>query len=166
MNLHEWITKHYAILNNIANSYSDDGSDIVTYYYIYLEKGGWNKICNLPENEQMKFSRVWLKNTSGYTMNNPFAELKTNNLPEDYEVKDILDENYEDECEYNIRRLLIVNYHYTHSLDLTEQILFQLRFVEHMTTRAIAKKINIPHTSTYLHIKKLEDKLKSLCKIK
>lgn len=181
--LDQWIYTHYKRLTQIAGSYTTDNYDLVSYYYMYLSKMGWDKIKNMPQNDKMKYSRVWLRNQSEWE-NVPFSHMGVNNLGEEYNIKDDKQDcvdifiNAEDTSDHlkdyiidmtnewgaeKTDKLLLIKYHYIHSLDISERILFDLVYTKLMTTREVSKHINVPHTSCWLLIKELENKLIKLC---
>jgi DNA-directed RNA polymerase specialized sigma subunit len=60
-------------------------------------------------------------------------------------------------------KLIQLRYHYINNLSLPEKVLYDLTFTNEMSTRQVAQKLNIPHTSTYLMIVDLQNKLRDLC---
>lgn len=181
--LNEWFSNNYNILKNIAKQYTKDYSDLVSLYYIYLDKRGWVKISHLTDDELGRFSRKWLKSNSRW-QNVEFEQMKVNNLPEytwvedlSYYPTDILidSENSSDKIKEYIRdlsenfgdegasKIILIKYHYENSLSDHERILFDLTFTEMLTTRGVAKRLRIPHTSTYIMIRDLNKKIIKLC---
>lgn len=189
--LDQFISDNYTDLKRIAKQSTHLPMDLISYYYIYLKRIGWVKIEKLTHNEKIRFSKTWLKNTSKWS-NTPFADLReVNNLIEvngefdPFRSNIVIDESVYDKImigaedtsdnikewlmdmtsEYgdDVDKLILIKYHYHHSLDLSEQILFDLVYTEMLSTRQVAQRIKIPHTSAYLLVKALEKRLQILC---
>lgn len=193
MTLDDWFSEYFKNIRSIARGYTQDWGDLISLYYLYLKKSGWAKVhkgevvpfSQLNEDKKSKLTRKWMKSNSKWD-NVDFCEMRVNDLSEemtqieDVEFEDPMDiligaEDINDSVkewieditrrygEHRANKLIEVRYHYLNSLTLPEKVLYDLTYTQEMTTRSVAKKLGIPHTSCYLMVRDLNNKLKLLC---
>lgn len=182
MTWQEWVQNNFKSLKSMSLVYGDLSGDILTHLSLYLDDN-WLKFNMIPDSQKLRWIGRWMRNQAGWSNSQVNRDLKTNNLPEDHQF-DIVDDQHEtitifaEDGDDKLKgwisdtfsvygsdktdKLIRVKYYY-HSLTLPEQILYTLYFDELLTHRAIAQRLNIPLTSSFLMVKELETKLINLC---
>jgi hypothetical protein len=178
-----FIQQNYNQLRQMSLVYKPLHDDIMTHLCLYLENN-WLKFDVIPDNQKLRWLGRWMRNQATWSNSAVNRDNRTNNLPEDQQFElesddhlsiSIMAEDVDDSIKGWIAdtnkqfgsdktdKLIRIKYTYYKSLTLAEQILFNLYFDEMLTHRAIAKRLKIPLTSSFLMVKNLELKLINLC---
>lgn len=183
MTWQEWVTQNQIQLSQMASVYGHLKDDLLTHLCLYLETN-WPTFDKIPNPQKLRWTGRWFANQARWSNSAVNRDNRVNNLPEEVEF-DIADDGhihieilsetteertrewiYDTQKEFGTHKtdkLISVRFHYHNSLTLAEQILYNLYFDQMMTHRAIAKRLKIPLTSSFLMVKNLENKLIALC---
>ena len=181
----QWFILHYDTILKLSGYYTDDRS-IITHFYLWLNKPNrFLKIISMPINEQMKFTNTWMRNNSKWENSEFSKEKKINNFDEiwdeDYEgmpvennisieigAENISDDiklwliDIEEEWGDNADKLIRIRKIYL-DMNTTDKVLYDLYFTNMMSTRMIAKKLNIPSSSVHIMLTDLKTKIREGC---
>lgn len=188
MTWREWIQTNYQLIEKVAKIYGNQWPDLITHFCFYLEKN-WSKFEPMPQPDKVRYMSAWFKKQLKWSNSAVSRDNRINNFTEEdienhnhYQPIDdqtlditILAEDGADDVKAYIidierewgsekaDKIIKVRFHYLKSLNLPDKILYDLYFTQGLTHRAIAQKLNIPLTSSFLMVKELENKLKQLC---
>lgn len=185
LTVEEWIQKNYKTIVKLSEYYTDDKS-IITHFYLWLNKPNrFLKVISMPDDEQMKFTNTWMRNNTKWENSEFSKEKKINNFEQiwddDYEgqpsqnttsmeitAEDISDDiklwliDIQEEWGDNADKLIRIRKIYL-DMNTTDKVLYDLYFTNMMSTRMIAKKLNIPSSSVHIMLTDLKNNLREKC---
>lgn len=175
-----WIIQNHDLLTYWAKRrHFAEWNELLQQLVIYIEKN-WDTFSKIPDGSQrIKWCQVWYKNHVKWK-NSDFNKI----IHRPDEVVGLIDEVYEiedgEEQDWlevdllpgeirwadgfsfdEVVKLRKIKAAYN-KLNDKEKILYDLYFGEMLSQRAIAKKINIPHSAVYNMLKELREKIKNL----
>lgn len=183
MNGDVWIKDNWPLLTKWAKRWHrDEWGELLSQYTIYIHKN-WKRFSSIPDgDERLKFSQTWMRNNVEWTNSEFNKTIRTNNLPEVYEMPDVAEEAYLDiGCETDredIKEFLIdLNKRYSElevsriielraiyiELPLHEKVLWDLYFNQMLSMRTIGEKLDLPLSAVYQMIKELKIKVREKC---
>ena len=183
MSWQQWLEINYTLLAYWAQKWhAAEWRELMAFLALYLQKN-WPKFSQIPDDiERIKFLQTWMKNNSRWWNSEFRKSIATNNLPEspfDLEqageedhlvgaedltplLKETIEDLHRRFTPEQVEKLLKLRVIYL-GLPLNEKVLYDLYFTQNLSTRAVAKKINIPLTAVHKMIVELRKKIKKLC---
>lgn len=176
----KWIEDNWIILERWSKRWHpEEWRELLSHYTLYIHDN-WVKFSQIPDGEErIKFSQTWMKNNVNWYNSDFNKSIRTNNLPENFEIKedgeDSLIEVYCESDREDIRDFMIdLNRKYSEwdvnrimkiraiylEMDTADKVLFDLYFTQMLSMRQIAVKLDLPLSAIYNMILELKNKIK------
>ena len=180
MNGAVWLTNNWATISKWAKRWhKDEWGELVSQLALYIDRH-WLKFSQIPDGEQrIKFAQTWMKNNVKWTNSEFNQVIRVNNLPDDWEMTDVPEENYIElsaEEAPQVMKDWIIDLHRNYSekdvakilrvrevyleLPLHLRVLYDLYFTQLLSMREIGKRLDLPLSAVYSLVAELKRKIK------
>lgn len=182
---HDWVEKNYKFLEIWSKRWSPENwDDLISTYCIYIDSN-WTKFSAIPDGTQrLQFTQTWMKNNVKWYNSEFNKTIRTNNLPEEFEIKEEGEDEYLDvycesdredirdflldlhrnQSEHNVNRILLVRRAYI-QLPTHDKVLYDLYFTQMMSLRDISSKLDLPLSAVHNMMTELKNKIRISCGI-
>jgi hypothetical protein len=181
----DWVKQNYQFLETWSKRWSPDYWDeLISFYCLYIHEN-WDKFSAIPDDEQrLRFTQSWFKNNTGWYNSDFNKSIRTNNLPENFEIveegEDALLEVYCESNREDIRDFMIdLNRKYSEwdvnrimkiraiylEMDTADKVLYDLYFSQMLSMRQIASKLDLPLSAVFNLVTELKNRIKTKCGI-
>lgn len=183
MNGSRWIEDNWSLICKWSKHWhSEEWRELISHFALYID-GNWIKFSQIPDNEErIKFMQTWMKNNVNWYNSEFNKSIRTNNLSEEYEIKeegedahleiycesdredlrDFLLDLHRKHSEHDVNRILLIRKIYI-QLATHDKVLFDLYFTQMLSMRQIGTKLDLPLSAVYNMITELKTKIKEQC---
>lgn len=185
MNGDKWIQDNFHHISKWSKHWhSEEWGELISHFVIYVDKN-WANFSMIPDGvDRIKFMQVWFKNNVQWKNSDFNKSIRTNNLPEEWDIKeegedqfldvycesdrddirDFMLDLYKKHSEHDVNRILMIRRAYI-QLATHDKVLYDLYFTQMMSMRDIGKKLDLPLSAIYNMITELKNKIKESCGI-
>lgn len=181
----QWIEENWSLLCKWSKHWHvEEWRELISHFALYIHNN-WHKFSLIPDNEErIKFMQTWMKNNVTWYNSEFNKAIRTNNLPQEYQIveepedcllevlcesdredlRDFLIDLHKKHSEFDVNRILMIRKAYI-QLPTHDKVLFDLYFTQMLSMRQICQKLDLPLSAVYNMMTELKNKIKIQCGI-
>ena len=185
MNGGKWCEDNWLLICKWSKHWhKEEWGELASHFILYVDKN-WIKFSSIPDGEQrIRYMQTWMKNNVQWYNSEFNKTIRTNSLPEEFELKEEAEDNYlevycesdredirdflldlhRNQSEYDVNRILTIRKAYI-QLPTHDKVLYDLYFTQMLSMRDIAGKLDLPLSAVFNMMTELKNKIKLSCGI-